>query len=225
MKRTPIITIPLITMKNRKGIFWPAAFFVYFSYTLSGYNPFFDPWHPFVTSFDIMLPFIPETVWIYLSYVGMLFTTWWWSTQGPGCTRMFWAIVLSSVIATIYFLFFPTQIPRITLNAVDADPATRAAWAFLLAADKPTNCFPSLHVAEATLAAIGLARASPRWAPWGTVWAAAIILTTMTTRQHVLIDVLGGLGLALICWWLVEKFVAVEGEARQPGGVRNLSHG
>lgn len=212
MKPRPLVTVPLITVDNRKAFFWPAAFCLYFAYTLSGYNPFAEPWHPRVTSFDVMVPFIPETVWIYLSHIAMLFTGWWWAAQGPGCTRMFWAVVLCFTLATLYFLVYPTQIPRITLDAVETDPVTHAAWAFLLVADKPTNCFPSLHVALSALTAVGLMRAAPRWSPWAPLWTAAIALSTITTRQHVWVDVLGGLALALACWWLVDRYVAVRGE-------------
>lgn len=215
MKRQPLVTVPLITVENRKAFFWPAAFFLYFSYTLSGFNPFFEPWHPRVTGFDVAVPFLPLSVWIYLSHIAMLFTGWWWAAQGHACTRQFWSILLCTVLATSYFLLFPTQIPRITLDfldSLDTDPVTRAAWAFLLSADKPTNCFPSLHVALSTLTAIGLSRANSNWALFAPLWTVAIAISTITTRQHVWVDVLGGLALALACWWLVEKFVAVEGE-------------
>lgn len=225
MKRTPLITVPEITVENRKAIFWPCAFFVWFAYSLSGHNPFFDPWHPQVTSFDLAVPFIPETVWIYLSHVGFIFTAWWWCARGPGCTRTFWTIVMCSATATTYFLFFPTEISRVTLEQIDADPVTRAAWAFLLSADKPTNLFPSLHVAEAILTAVGLTRASPRWSPWAAIWATAIILTTITTRQHVWVDVIGGGVLALCCWWIVERFVAVSGEQASGAAGNRYGHG
>lgn len=213
MKRTPLLTVPLITDQNRKAFFWPMAFYLYFSYTLSGFNPFFEPWHPRVTQVDLAIPFLEETVWVYLSHIGMLFTGWWWMKGGHACTRQFYAVMLCTVLATCYFLLYPTQIDRITLAAVRADPLTTAAWAFLLSADKPTNCFPSMHVALSTLTAVGLSRASPHWRILAPLWAAGIAITTMTTRQHVLLDVLGGLGLALFCWWVAEKFVAVEGES------------
>lgn len=212
MRHYPVITVPLITADNRKVFFWPAAFYLYFSYTLTGFNPFFDPWQPRVTSLDLAVPFVAESVWIYLSHIAMLFTGWWWMRHGHACTRQFWAIVLCTVLATFYFLFFPTQIPRLTLDMVEADPATRAAWAFLLSADKPTNCFPSMHVALSALTAVGLVRASGKWWPWAPLWTAAIALSTITTRQHVWLDVAGGLALALACWWMVETFLGVEGE-------------
>lgn len=209
MWRKPLIQVPRITEDNRKMFFWPAAFYLYFSYTLTGAYPFFEPWHPAHTDFDAMVPFLPGTIWIYLSHIGMLFTGWWWVVKNPGCTRMFWALVLGAVIATFYFFFFPTELPRRELADVDAGPVTSAAWAFLLSADNPTNSFPSMHVALSGITAIGLMRSHPHWGWLAPVWTAAIAVSTMTTEQHVLVDVLGGIGLAVFCVWFADTFIKV----------------
>lgn len=212
MPKLPLVRVPRITVENRKTFFWPAAFYLYFSYTLTGSFAFFKPWHPHFTAIDAWIPFLPGTVWIYLSHIGMLFTAWWWVDKGPGCTRAFWALVLGSVIATFYFFFFPTELPRRTLAEIDAGPLTQAAWAFLLQADHPTNSFPSMHVAMSAMTAVGLMRSHPHWGWLAPVWTAAIAISTLTTEQHVLVDVLGGLGLAVFCIWAVETFVEVDGE-------------
>lgn len=206
------LRVPLITEENRKGFFWPAAFYLYFSYTLTGSYAFFTPWHPYHSSVDAWVPFLPGTIWIYLSHIAMLFTGWWWMVKGPGCTRAFCAVVLGSVIATFYFFFFPTELPRRELVDIDAGPVTQAAWAFLLQADNPTNSFPSMHVALSAITAIGLMRSHPHWGWLAPVWTAAIAVSTLTTEQHVLIDVLGGIGLAVFCLVVVELFVVVGDE-------------
>ena len=210
--KVPLVRVPRITAENRKAFFWPAAFYLYFSYTLTGSYAFFKPWHPYLTPVDTWMPFLPGTVWIYLSHIGMLFTGWWWVVKNPACTRAFWALVLCSVLATFYFFFFPTELPRHTLDAISADPATTAAWAFLLQADHPTNSFPSMHVAMSALTAVGLMRSHPHWGWLAPVWTAAIALSTLTTKQHVLIDVMGGIGLAVFCLWVADTFVAVDDE-------------
>jgi membrane-associated phospholipid phosphatase len=220
------IRVPLLTCDNRKMFFWPAAFYIYFSYTLTGSYAFFEPWHPPQTAFDDWVPFLPETIWIYLSHVVVLFTGWWWMVRGPECTRAFFAMVLAAVLATAYFFFFPTELPRRELMEVDAGPATQAAWAFLMQADHPTNSFPSMHVAEAIITAVALMRAHVHFRWLGPVWAAAIALATMTTEQHVVLDVLGGFMLAMLCLWLADNFLDVDGvrsDQDQPSG-QTLTH-
>ncbi len=56
--------------------------------------------------------------------------------------------------------------------------------------------FPSFHVVLTVLAAVALWPI--RWLRWpATVWAALIVISTVTTGIHYTIDVLGGLGLAV----------------------------
>jgi membrane-associated phospholipid phosphatase len=203
------IHVPLITAENRKQFFWPAAFYLYFSYTLTGSYPVFAPWHPPQTALDAWIPFLPGTVWIYLSHIVVLFSGWWWMTKGPRCTHAFIAMVLTAVLSTLYFFFFPTELPRRVLGDVEAGPITQAAWAFLMRADNPTNSFPSMHVAEAMITAVALSRADQRLRWLAAVWAAAIAVSTLTTEQHVVVDVIGGLLLATFALWLVERFVVV----------------
>lgn len=71
------------------------------------------------------------------------------------------------------------------------------------ASDSGGNAFPSLHVAFALYAARVLCSQlssirAPRWAHLANgVWCAAIIYSTLATRQHVLLDVMGG---AIAAW-------------------------
>ncbi len=66
--------------------------------------------------------------------------------------------------------------------------------------DGPTNLFPSLHVAMAFLFAWGAALERPRWKPWMLAWAGLIALSTLFTRQHYFVDVLGGGVVAWVMW-------------------------
>jgi len=203
------IRVPLLTPDNRKLFFWPAAFYIYLSYTFTGTYPVFEPWSPPRTPVDDWIPFLPGTIWIYLSHIAVLFSGWWWMVRGEACTRAFIAMVLAAVLSTLYFFFFPTELPRRELLAVDAGPVTQAAWAFLMRADNPTNSFPSMHVAEAIITAVALVRAHVHFRWLAPVWALAIAITTMTTEQHVFVDVLGGALLAWFCLWVAERFVHV----------------
>jgi hypothetical protein len=60
------------------------------------------------------------------------------------------------------------------------------------AQSKGIICFPSYHTIFAVLAAITLSRIPFLW-PLGTLWATLIVISTVTTGTHYLIDVLAGL--------------------------------
>jgi membrane-associated phospholipid phosphatase len=99
------------------------------------------------------------------------------------------------------FWFYPTTTP-----VMDVNWSHYPALEFLKRADSGGNAFPSLHVAFAAFSAVVIARdlrelgapAAARAANW--LWCAAIVYSTLATRQHVVIDVAGGL---LLAWLAV----------------------
>ncbi|MCY1557967.1 PAP2 superfamily protein [compost metagenome] len=103
-----------------------------------------------------------------------------------------------TAIALAVFWWMPTAIPNFAINAVPG-----SSLHFLKTFDAAGNAFPSLHVSFSVFACLVLARqlreaGAPGWLRLLNVfWAVAIVYSTMAVRQHVLIDVLGGLGLGL----------------------------
>lgn len=79
--------------------------------------------------------------------------------------------------------------------------AAHESFAFLKGVDAAGNACPSLHVAFAIFTAIWLERLLRQvGAPLGVrllnaAWSVAIVYSTMAARQHVLVDVLGGIAL------------------------------
>ena len=136
---------------------------------------------------DRAIPFLPWTIAVYLSQFPFLFLTLWLQTDSRRLTRAFIAIAISTVLSCAIFILWPTTLPR--------PPARNAAFNALWLFDVPTNCFPSLHTALATIAAFFWPRRE-RWP--AALWASAIIVSTMTTKQHVAIDVAGGVVVARV---------------------------
>ncbi len=94
------------------------------------------------------------------------------------------------------FWLWPSAIPELELN-----PAEHASFALLRNVDATGNACPSLHVAFAVFSVIWLERilratGTPVALRVGNaIWSAAIVYSTMATRQHVAIDVVAGLAL------------------------------
>jgi membrane-associated phospholipid phosphatase len=101
------------------------------------------------------------------------------------------------------FSLWPTQVPRYL-----GDWSGHPALAFMKGVDAGGNACPSLHVAFALYSGLWLARvlrevAAPRgmlWFDWA--WCLAIVYSTLSTRQHVLLDVLAGALLGWLVAWL-----------------------
>ena len=101
---------------------------------------------------------------------------------------------LMSAIALAVFWFMPTAVPVFPI-----DDAMHPALHFLKTTDAAGNAFPSLHVSFSVFACAFLARqlrdvGAPRWVhAFNVAWAVGIVYSTLAVRQHVVIDVAGGL--------------------------------
>jgi membrane-associated phospholipid phosphatase len=152
-----------------------------------------------LTALDRWLPFTPQALWVYVSL-------WFYIGIPPGLMPGFrplvvhglWAAALCAV-GLAFFYFFPTAVPARPLEV----PAG-SAFAVLQGVDAPGNACPSLHVATAMFSAGWIDRMlrevqAPRALRWlNAAWFVAIAWSTMATRQHVLLDVIGGLALGAL---------------------------
>ncbi len=76
---------------------------------------------------------------------------------------------------------------------------------FLYWADSPENLFPSIHCLASWLCWVGVRgrREVPFWyRAFSLFMALAVCACTLTTKQHVLADAVGGVILAELCWLL-----------------------
>lgn len=117
-------------------------------------------------------------------------------------------IVLASWFAFVVFLLLPTRVDL--REQAFAAGATRGwlgpLYSSMHLLDPPYNAWPSLHVAQTFLAAIGMThwcggpgrtlRVSLLWILW-----AALVCSTLTTKQHFVWDALTGLVLGVSVWW------------------------
>ena len=153
------------------------------------------------TALDQAIPFLPWTILVYLGQFPFLFFTLWGGTGDGARTRTFAGLAAATLLATAVFVAWPTTGTR-------PDPRRAGAWAPLYRlvhrVDVPTNWLPSLHVALAWVAVGGYAGRGPRSRRLAQAGAAAITLSTLTTGQHVLVDVAGGLLVAGLARGIVE---------------------
>jgi membrane-associated phospholipid phosphatase len=101
----------------------------------------------------------------------------------------------SLIICGLFFHLFPTTYPRPPYPTVE-NPVVAFLLRAVSFADRPTNCFPSMHVAMAVTATWAL-RHRPRTFPVYVGWTLAICLSTLTTKQHYFLDIIGGLAVVV----------------------------
>lgn len=151
---------------------------------------------------DATLPFLDWSVWIYLTQFLLLPTGIVFARDDADRSQTFYALLVATVLAAAIFIAWPTRVTRVIPAA---EGLTGFAWRMLRFADTPANCFPSLHVALAVIAARALWRRGARVC--AIIWPALIAISTITTRQHVAWDIAGGLLLAAFAVWLTPRIL------------------
>lgn len=149
------------------------------------------------------LPFIGWTLWIYNSVFIYCTLAIWLLPDARAARRYLLAVLAAYTLNFAAFALFPTAMERGPL------PTEGSPWWLWLAhltrgVDAPHTCLPSLHVASCAVVVIAYWRTRLRW-PF-LAWALAITFTTLTTRQHLFLDLptgaLVGLAGAALGRWL-----------------------
>jgi membrane-associated phospholipid phosphatase len=161
-----------------------------------------------LTTLDRLIPFMPWTVWVYGTVTWAALLAWLHVPDGLRGRRLYFTLALATAVCGVFFLFMPTTFPR-HLYPVDPASITLRELIDLRAADSPTNCLPSLHVALATsLSANWLEYAKSRRARvLIVVWTVAVCLSTLTTKQHFVVDVAAGLVVGAGAYLAVHRWV------------------
>lgn len=164
--------------------------------------------HYDLTNFvDRKIPFIPWTIIIYWGCYGF-----WIVNYVIACRqererafRFLGADILAKLVCMLCFLLFPTTNIR---PVIAGNSIWEELMRLLYLVDAADNLFPSIHCLTSWfcfLAVRGSAKV-PKWYQAASLlMAVSICVSTLTTRQHVLIDVIGGVALSEISWLLVKK--------------------
>lgn len=159
------------------------------------------PWRVAVElPIDSRLPFWPAAALLYLTITPMLLLAPFVLRDRASLWPLFVALMLETTIGAAFFLVLPIDdAPVACCEPTIAGTAFRIADVINL----HHNNLPSLHVAFACTLALAYApRASPGGAAALYLWAMAVSVSTLFTRQHFLLDVIAGVLLALLCWWM-----------------------
>ena len=114
--------------------------------------------------------------------------------------RTILAFVFVWLAAFICFLSYPTVASRPTKwpGAGFGDWGLR----LILSTDIRHNCLPSLHVAQCFLAAFTCGIVHRGVGAVAIAWASLVAISTLLTKQHYVLDVIGGLALAIAAYAL-----------------------
>lgn len=158
-----------------------------------------------MTAIDEWTPFIPASVFLYVSDYALAFVAFLGLQRRESVVRFLWVFMTCVVVASVIHWVFPTTYPREHFPIpADVDPLSGLALKVLRFFDSPNSCLPSLHVATATGSALLVYRENPRRAAWLFGWALVVCAATLTAKQHYLVDVIGGWVLLVVVFFAVD---------------------
>lgn len=156
---------------------------------------------------DGKIPFIPAFV---LAYV-IAFVQWVLSyiliarESKELCFRLIAGELISKLFSALIFVLLPTTMARPEVSGTDF-----WSWGVRLiyAIDPADNLFPSLHVLESWLcfrAALQLKKPG-RWYRWiSLVVSLSVFASVVLIKQHLFVDILGGIAIMEIGQWIAGK--------------------
>lgn len=157
---------------------------------------------------DALVPFLGWTIWPYLS-LNLLYPCTFFAFEHVRALRVHAArIALVQTVCFLVFRFWPTAAVRET---PDVSGVTGALFDQLRVFEQPVNMAPSLHAAVLVLvwrAGIGALRAHRVARMLWQAWCALILVSTLTTWQHDIADVVAGMLLGVLALRLVPMRVA-----------------
>lgn len=204
----------------KRVVMWLASgFAILVGYAWAKLEPVSAPVLLPLTPLDAAIPLIPWTIWIYGSGTKMALLAWLSVPDRLAARRLFFTLTLAAMVCWVFFIGWPTTYPRALWPLPEGDSATLREFADLRASDTPSNCFPSQHVALAwALALCWVDWTRRRWVQASVLlWATAVSVCTLTTKQHYLVDIPGGMAAGIGAWWVVRGQIREQARARWPG--------
>ena len=147
------------------------------------------------TGLDRMLPFVPSfiifyDIWYPFIIIGGMIL---FFLDGNTFKRAALALDIGYLSSYITFYFFQSTVVRPDVSGEGILLyLVRVTYGF----DKPYNCFPSIHVLVTFVVCAAILRSqvySKSWKVFSIIISVLIIVSTVLIRQHVVLDILGGI--------------------------------
>lgn len=182
--------LPLAAMLGMNGL----AYFGTRIFTSARYH------YNIESALDKMLPLVPAFVIFYvLAYVQWVLCYLLIAMQKKDyCYRIFLGEIIAKFLCLIIFMIFPTTLNR---PEITGSGFFEKVLAMIYSLDAADNLFPSIHCLESWVCWRGCRNlpGMPRWfSGFNFVFTLGVFASTVLLKQHVLIDIAGGIAVSEI---------------------------
>lgn len=179
--------------------------FLFNSIVYSGSRIIAGDWHHYILTshLDEKIPLIPESLLIYFGcYIFWVINYLIIAKQDKEKVYQFFlADMISRIICFLIFIFFPTTNIR---PHISGDGIWNMGMKILYQIDAADNLLPSIHCLVSWFCYIGI-RGEKKISKWyrltSCIIAIMVFVSTLTTKQHVIIDVIAGVVIAEVTLW------------------------
>lgn len=154
---------------------------------------------------DKKIPVIPWTIYIYHTWFPLMIIVFY--LMAINNKEVFYHMVasysLGTVLCLLFFILFQNEVPR--RDSLEGPGFARYLLRKTRLVDNPYNGFPSIHVFTSFICILGLifGNLNPLFTYFAIFHFIVIIITTLTTKQHVIVDIPGGIIFALFSWFII----------------------
>lgn len=153
----------------------------------------------YIFDWERRIPFRPEFVWMYLSIYPTFLLPFLFIRD-----RDFFRIFSLAYITVMFVCYATYLMYPVTIERPEFAEHSFSTWALgiVYRADKPWNCFPSMHVSMSLLAALTILEVHHVRGVLTLLLTVAIAASTVLIKQHYILDVLGGMALTLVIYFV-----------------------
>ncbi len=157
--------------------------------------------HILNTYYDTIIPFVPLFIIPYISGFVMPMLLYFFIKDIVFFRKAVVSYCIMLCISYIIYIVYPV---KVVLRPAEITGFFAPVFHMFYPFDPPYNAFPSLHVAQPFFAALLVYHYDKKYW-WMIPWAALIVLSTIFTKQHYILDVASGLLLTAIVYGIFMK--------------------
>ncbi len=163
-----------------------------------------------MSEFERAIPLLPWTIWIYSALYPAYFLWCFYNFQDVSeLNKTLYSFFILTLVSGCFFVFYPLISPRELYPLTETSSLNARFLLFIRSTDTAGNCLPSLHVGFCYLFALGFYRTQKHKFVFSMIVANVISVSTLTTKQHYLVDVIAGALLASMIYFVMDRWTRV----------------
>jgi len=200
-----ILLKPLADNNNKRTVITAFTAFLVVLYSISGRYQFGQIRYLPLSNFEENIPLLIESIWLYVFIYPFLILNALIIDNMKIFNKIFYSFIITTVISIIIFQIIPVAYPREFYPLPQYYDFSLNLFYKIRFLDSPLNCFPSLHVSLCFLITFFTFHISKKRFAINILLSILISISTLTTKQHYIADVVSAFILSMSIYIIIHK--------------------